>query len=546
MARVIVSTLDSPLSEQRLVSALKEQLPARFVLLPALRFLRPASGPHPAHEGDADVLVLDPDRGFIVIEVKGGGIGRDDSGWHSIDQFGNRHEIKDPGKLAQNAAHAISDRLREHREFRLPKRSPAFGWGVCFPDISTDGSDLGAALPGTVIIDAGTIGYCADAIEAIFEMFHREPEPLTQAQSKAFLDVLAPELHLVPSLRSRVADEEARFVRLSDEQFSLLGFAAPNRKLVVTGGAGTGKTILAREKARRLAAEGKRTLFLCFNRTLALRVAAESEGYEALNFHEVCMSLAAQAGLPTEVPAEPERARGFWERTAPDLLMDALDALPDARWDAIVVDEGQDFRAHWWVAVMELLRDPAQGTLWVFHDPNQNIYSGELTGLDAFPRAELRRNCRNTRRIAEYAAGLVGEALELPAGSPDGMPVEVIECADERAMVDAARRAVHRLVSQGGLASADVQLLTTHRVEASAVWKAGRLGNFELVKFPTEVGPGQLSMSTLHSFKGLEAGAVIVCDVRDGDATSSAKHLYVATSRAKHALVVLRYGAASC
>lgn len=546
MARVIVSTLDSPPSEQRLVDALKEQLPERFVLLPALRFLRAAGGPHPAHEGDADVLLLDPDRGFIVIEVKGGGVGRDDGGWYSIDQSGRRHEIKDPGKLAQGAAHAITELLREHREFKLPNKSPAFGWGVCFPDISTDGTDLGAALPGTVIIDSGTMRYCSEAVEAIFGMFHREAAPLTQSQRKAFVDILAPELHIVPTLRSRAADEEARFVRLTDEQSSLLGVMSGNRKLVVTGGAGTGKTILAREKARRLAAEGKRTLLLCFNRTLAQRVAEDADGYEVSNFHEVCMSLAERARLERDVPADPALAREFWESKAPELLMDALAKLPEERWDAVVVDEGQDFRAHWWVPVMELLRDSKQGTLWVFHDPNQNIYGGELSGLEGFATAELRRNCRNTKRIAEYASGLVGERLEIPAAAPDGVPVETIECADERAMADAARRALHRLVSQEGLACQDVQLLTTHRVESSAVWKAGKLGNFELVKFPEVGGSNRISMSTLHSFKGLEAGAVIVCDVRDGDTTSSAKHLYVATSRAKHALVVLRYAVVSC
>ena len=110
-------------------------------------------------------------------------------------------------------------------------------------------------------------------------------------------------------------------------------------------------------------------------------------------------------------------------------------------------------------------------------------------------------------------------------------------------MVEAARKELHRLVSVEGLACEDVQLLTTHRVEASPVWQARKLGNFELVKFPEPGGPGKISMSTLHGFKGLEAGAVVLCDVRDGDARVSPRHLYVATSRAKHALVVLRYAA---
>lgn len=543
MARVISSSVDSPLSEQRLVAALVEQLPERFLLLPALRFLRPASGPHPAHEGDADVIVLDPERGFVVIEVKGGGIERDDRGWRSIDLFGNRHEIKDPGRLAQSAAHAISETLRERPDFKPPKRAPSFGWGVCFPDISIDSTNLGASLPNTVVIDADTLRYCAEAVEAIFTQFHREPAPLTPAQRKAFVDALAPELHLVPTLRSRAAGEEARFVRLTEEQAAALDLVARNRRVIVTGGAGTGKTILAREKARRLAANGMRTLFLCFNRPLALRVAADADGYEALNFHELCMRLAEKAGLPREVPADAEGARAFWESRAPELLIDALAALPGERWDAIVVDEAQDFRGHWWIPLLELLRDPGAGNVWVFHDPNQNIYGGELPRLDGFVDVELKRNCRNTRRIAEHASALVGETPELPSASPDGAPVEVIECADGRAMAEAARRALHRLIAQEGLACDEVQLLTTHRVEASPVWQAGRLGNFDLVRFPEQCGPGKVSMATLHGFKGLEASAVVLCDVRDGDARVSPRHLYVATSRAKHALVVLRYRA---
>jgi len=107
----------------------------------------------------------------------------------------------------------------------------------------------------------------------------------------------------------------------------------------VSGGAGTGKTVLALEKARRLAAEGLEVPLTCFNRPLAGRLrrsAADVPRLTIANFHQLCWDMAHAAGLPLPDPAAGSAPPGFFETTLPDALLAALERLP-RRFDAIVV-----------------------------------------------------------------------------------------------------------------------------------------------------------------------------------------------------------------
>ena len=112
------------------------------------------------------------------------------------------------------------------------------------------------------------------------------------------------------------------------------------------------------------------------NRPLADFLAKGADGYSVTNFHRLCYELCQAAGVPFEVPAQSREQRGFWDEEAPLLLLQALESRPDELFDAVVVDDGQDFRLDWWPAVEGLLREPGTSRLAVFFDPNQNIYEG--------------------------------------------------------------------------------------------------------------------------------------------------------------------------
>lgn len=530
---------DVPASERKVFERLR-QLPDPWLVIHARRFLLPANAGREPAEGEVDFLVLDPDRGYIGLEVKGGGVRRDGAVWYSTDRHGQDHRIKDPGRQAQNAVHAIDRYLSQQASFRALRTRIRFGWGVVLPDVDVTES-LGPDLPRDVVIDRGDLRSPTSALNHVFRSHALTGPPVMLEAQKAFMAALAPHFRLLPSLAARIDDDEPILVRLTDEQMEILDTLTHFPRVAVQGGAGTGKTLVAMEKARRLRQAGLRVLYLCYNRPLADFLAARASDFSVKSFHDLCHDLAKSAGVPFKPAQAPDAEQRFWEEQAPELLMQALDIYPDERWDAVIVDEGQDFRELWWLVVEKLLRDPKEGTLWVFFDPAQNIYVGgptEALGLTPVP---LRWNCRNTGRIAAHFSQYVTGKAELKPGTPDGEDVRVIGCADDKAMCDAVRSTLHRLVIEEKIATDKIVVLSARGDRASAVWRARKLGNLTLVELGQKPGPNEVRFASLQRFKGLESEIVILCDVEPGSPLSSPAHLYVGASRARHVLVVARY-----
>src|SRR5262249_18395416 len=126
---MIPSVFDGgPKSEEVVWQALKYQLPNDWIVLHSKRFVLRSRPDLRPIEGECDFVVLDPQKGLIGLEVKGGLIGRDVNGWFSISREGYRNPIKDPGKQSQNAVHQIAGFL-DRSGNRLP-----YAWGVVFPD----------------------------------------------------------------------------------------------------------------------------------------------------------------------------------------------------------------------------------------------------------------------------------------------------------------------------------------------------------------------------------------------------------------------------
>jgi ATP:corrinoid adenosyltransferase len=525
---------DTPDSERKVFAAFERHLPRNWIVFHSRRVVLPRQGGGPV-EAELDFLVIDPARGMIGFEVKGStAIGRDEEGWYSGS---GRRRIKSPGAQAQRAMHTLQDYLRTRGSV------PAFGWGVVFPDAESP-EGLGPELPSRLVIDAGSLQWADKAVDAVFEAAIGAGTPLSPAAVTELVRLLAPRVSLAPSLSATLTEEGAALVRLTEEQFDILELLAAFPRVGVSGGAGTGKTLVAMERARRLAAEGRRVLLLCYNRGLSAYLQPRAGGFTVSTFHALCDAFAKTAGLPWPAAPDGPDAQAFWHEEAPNLLTQALDRLPDERYDAVIVDEAQDFQEYWWIAVERLLRRPKDDVLWVFVDPQQNIYGGSAWEALDLRMAPLAYNCRNTRRIARYAYGLVLAEPRLRPGTPEGVEVSIEQCAGEREMLDAVRRALHRIVVEGRLSPDRLVVLSPHSARTSAVWRAQHFGNLALVPYPTAPAPGQVQFTTLQGFKGLEADAIVLCEARKGHQHSSAQHLYVAASRARHVLAVAEYRSA--
>jgi hypothetical protein len=356
-----------------------------------------------------------------------------------------------------------------------------------------------------------------------------------------------PRYALMPVIWRKVEDQEERLRRLTTEQQRLLDFLGGHTKAAIRGVAGSGKTILALAKAQDTARRGLRTLFLCYNRPLKdwlIQAIPESFSDDLIidTYHGLVEDLCRKAGIAFR-PGLSVGKTDFWKDVAPELLMQACELLgPEAKFDAVIVDEGQDFHDLWWTSLDSIFRDPrAKGCYYVFFDPNQNLYveSPAIPG-ELGPAFELPVNCRNTVRIAEHCAGLVNQLNKVRDGAPMGDSPEFDRATNIRDAFQQAGKRVREwcMPNAGGLKPYQVAVLAPGNTERD--WPA----DFQTVPLTKDFdawrkGKGVLIASWAR-FKGLEADAIVIVEMLAPDNDQERTNHYVARSRAKHLLTVIQ------
>ncbi len=497
-----------------------------------------------ARDGEIDLVVVDPEQGLLVLEVKGGKeVGYDpDRGWYSTSHGGTTHSIKDPFTQARRNLYSVRDRIRKEEIFSRHEELPfTYGHGCIFPHAVADGDAVPMHVRPELCVDAPGLQEAKSAVGTVFGFWRGENgrEEKVEGWSDAVLDrVLAPSFQAEESLRVRIEREQAQFVELTEEQTEVYGqILQANRQALVRGVAGTGKTILGQRRATELAESGEETLYLCFNRLLADHLAEDLSGVANLTvatFHELADVLSRRTRA-VEFPENPDQT--FWNEGAADLLLQAVEAT-DARYDALIVDEAQDFRETWWLPLRELIRK--DGYFYVFYDPEQNVYNTNLKPIKALPtHVPLTTNCRTTSRIREFASGIAGlEDVSDAKHLAEGEPVETYAFEERDEQVETLGRIVRHLKQNIGLSSSEIVLLSPFRREKSVL--GSRLAGYHIQPYSLESPSGDtLYHSTILGFKGMDATAVVLFDVMAGHVASQSSHVYVGCSRAANLLYVL-------
>jgi superfamily I DNA/RNA helicase len=350
------------------------------------------------------------------------------------------------------------------------------------------------------------------------------------------IDMVAHDLHVRDLMATRVDSADNQILELSRHQLRVLDYMRQNPRVAVAGCAGSGKTLLAAEKARRLAKSGFRTLLTCFNRPLADHLndaLGDQDGLTVQNFHSLCARLAQEARIALEWPIRPADEPGFYDRVLPNTLLKASERMGPI-FDALVVDEGQDFASTWWEALSFLLEDPDRGIIYVFFDDNQRLYRRPGGLPPDLVNVELHENWRNTRPIHELVSKFyTGDPL-IGLG-PDGPPVDTIQVASPGLLRATLGRVLHRLCMDNNIAPQDIVILTSRHLDAAAV--VGRVGSYDVELEP--IRPNQVKVSSIHRFKGLDAKVVVLIDV-DSHRPDYGELMYVGCSRARSYLVVLK------
>lgn len=540
-------------AEAKVYRALRDKLPREYVVFFQVGWIL-RQEEEQAKDGETDFLVCHSELGYLCIEVKGGGVGFDASRgeWYSIDRYQQKHIIKNPISQALKAKYSIRSKLNQHSKWRaLGLKNVLRGHAVFFPDVGDTKVLSRPDMPTALIGSSISLEDPKQWIDRAFDYWGDDAgsfSPIGRRGMQVLQEIFARSFVVAPLVASRLAEQEARRLLLTKDQIRVLDFLRSHRRVAVSGGAGTGKTILALEKARRLASEGFETLLTCYNRQLADYLSSLCSNLSNLNvmsFHQLCHRQVEKANRLSGRDLVSEAkvtypGKSLFDVQLPNALAYSLEVLPD-RFDAIVCDEGQDFREEYWVSLELSLSDYDSSPLYVFYDDNQNIY----TRAGTFPiRGEpfsLSTNCRNTAPIHKVAYKNYKGAPVYPP-EIEGEDIQFEVSANRNSQAAKINTKIVDLVSRQRVAPSDITVLIADAIRKSEYYET--LRQLPLPKPATWLEEGErrdttVLMDTVQRFKGLESPIVILWGIDFINLTQNEELRYVGISRAKSLLIVV-------
>lgn len=473
------------------------------------------------HESETDFVILNRTKGVICLEAKAGQVRYENGCW----LYGSGIPMHNGGPFNQASANKyklmryISD---SNMAFVLEKCK--FFHAVWFPSVSNDrlrSMTLPSEGDKTLVLTKEALSDPEEFIDRVYalELPSRVQTNLSEFECKRLVrEIFCPQFNVFPSASFEADLKKIVFHRLLDEQAGILDFLDEQLTAAVNGAAGTGKTMIAVEKARRHAAFGEKVLFLCFNTQL--------KDYLENNYAREFVSYYTIAGFACKIcnTARPDYKE--LKSKLEDYYISG--SFP---YKHVIIDEGQDFgsEAIEETDIIQLIHDiivdtDQGGTFYVFYDRLQLIQAREMPKFisDLDCRLTLYRNCRNTENIAVTSLRPITERKpRVFDGAVKGAPAKLHFCDSVQSEHERIDVIIDELAADG---YRDIVILTC-KTEATSVLsnsvKGGRYRNKYL-------------FTTCRKFKGLEADVVVLVDV---DKTTFEQDnvllFYVGTSRAR-------------
>lgn len=479
-------------------------------------------------QGEADFLIYDPNRGILVIEVKSGEISVENEEWFQTGLDGHRRLMhKNPYLQAEESKFYI---LKQILERRLPRGEKCpINTCLFFPQLNFQRANLPSYLKRDFILDNSNLPNINKGIDRVFQFYNSENQISLSASSKQNIKKwLNPYFKLVPVQKWDIEVREQLFLRLTKEQSILLDFLEEQDTAVIGGGAGTGKTILATEHARRLASETNKVLFLVYNSLLKKNISEEhfkqEKNIDTQSFFGLVAIYKGESGDRKE--------------NVINFISDLKSKVIELPYKHIIIDEGQDFEEEW----LSALESTTTGKFFVYYDKSQMIQK-EISEIpswlrDAECKLVLRNNCRNTKQIATTANAFIRiENLKFKTEIEGREPIW-IECQDELDFLTHTTSIIKEKLSKENIEPEQIVIATTIGMESSYLNQLSTIHNVAISK---ERIKKQIQKTTIRKFKGLEADILLLVDVDFSELNSEAwrKLLYTGCSRAKHELYIL-------
>lgn len=483
---------------------------------------------------EIDFVVAIEGAGIVCVEVKGGEVTHNGQAWLQRLHSGQIKTI-DPVRQVRQGRYALRDFIE--KDPRWTQGRVRWNHVVVLPNSQFAPDFALADCPRWMVIDRDDF---PNVVALIRDIAHHQEEELPLLTAKGIAELRTalggrglPQRDVV----ARALENEDAADILTDRQAVILDAIQLLTRVEIRGGAGSGKTFMAIEQARRLANRGQRVALLCYSHGLASylkRITStwsrrQQPGYVG-EFHALGIAWGAAEG-----PAESERnaaAAQFFEHDLPAQMLELANVLPDGhRFDSVVIDEAQDFADSWWEPLLAAMRDPETGGIYVFSDEGQRVFDRKGTPPIPLVPLILEQNIRNTRQIARAFEPLVDHPMRLLGA--DGPDVRFVPCTRDNAF-DVGDDQIEALLNEGWRPE-DVALLTTgsRHPEQIARQTEGNAAYWDSFWDAEQVFYGHVL-----GFKGLERRAVVLIVNDKSVFERSPERLYVGLSRARDQLVV--------
>ena len=477
------------------------------------------------NESETDFIIFDRERGILCLEAKAGAVSFRDGRW----MYGNGAPMRSGGPFRQASANKwkLMELIGNSRLGFLTEKIK-FLHGVWFPSISDeriDEIDMPPEADRKIVLGSEALSDTWTCIERLFSL--EVPAGIVTDISdwefrSVVREILCPKFNIFPPPGFDVDLKHAVFYRMLDEQSGILNFLTEQRSAVINGTAGTGKTMIAVEKATRHAADGERVLFLCYN--------SELKKFLELHYANPLIDFMTLDGYVCRLCGVSVSDYGRAERKLKDFA--AFDNFP---YDHVIVDEGQDFgrNAIENVKLLQLLHDAvlanpnSKSSCYVFYDRLQAVQSDRIPGFirNAECRLTLHKNCRNTENICRTAMSLLPECRRAEVLRGIAGKIPCIHFCSKETYFNALDDVISGLRRDGIDDIVILSLSTETDSIASGAVKDGVYGEYRFM--------------SCRKFKGLEADAVLLVDFTERTVTDDAMLFYVGASRARIRLEIL-------
>lgn len=483
-----------------------------------------------------DFIILHPEKGIIVIEVKDWDLSHINSINRekiTLNINGKTIEAKNPVKQVRDYTLKLIDSLKKRNALnRNGKLSFYYAYAIILPNISN--ADIENNLWGNKILEAFgknvfTYDWIQDknSLNSLINKLIKNNCSLKDYEIDEIRGVIFPEITI------KLNENEIIGV-LDKNQEKIARNYRPGHKLI-RGVSGSGKTVMLLARAKFLSGihPDWKMLILTYNKILAhfiSNILKDFPNIEVSNYHRWCMKIIRKLNL--EIPNMPENIHEmdkYWNETIPEILLNTdISKLP--KYQAIFIDEGQDFMNSWYRSIIRFI-DEHTNELMIVYDNSQNIYKRTVNwkklGINIVGRTEIMKiNYRNTKEIVDTAYKIIEDLdrkgilmfeenatyLKPTAVRSGEKPfLKILNTTYEYAKVYLYELVKRLMLKEGKTAVLTPSNEISNELESFLKMKNLNLLNIHKINREfKDTDKFKLYLSTIHSVKGLEFDHVVI------------------------------------